>query len=395
MIKINSILNENSEKLSSPQGLILISGVIVSFIIGVYGSIALTEAGQLINMPRSWVFDFFEYRVGVSAFIAVLLVFVLVINLKIRLFRPIPSAFYICSILACLFFINLFAPEFWLRSQQHTAEFISLSEANTLLEDNADVFVLEIDGDARAYPRDWMQLPHIAGDKVGGENTVMTYCALSNLPMAFNPKLNGQDTNFRVIAQVNNNLIFTDRNSGELIQQITSTAEYSQAKLKEYPVQRMPFSSFKKLYPNGKVFLFKPNLLDSLTLKLFDAALPAHYEGDAMFPTLRMDDNRLANGEAIWGLKEGDKQVAITKNAFDKSSVIKLKLDNKDIIVIWFEELATVGAFYSEPAINIQSISDIDPYGTAAGVKLKRANLYSYVPWMIWSHWYPKTNVYN
>ena len=395
MTKKSNILTLNSATLSSPLGLILVIGVVVSFVIGVYGSIALTEAGQLINMPRSWVFTFFEFRSAINIVIVTLLVIGIIINLKIKLFKLIPSALYICSILACLFFINLFAPEIWLRSQHHSAEFINISEANLRLEDNTDVFVLEIDGDARAYPRDWMQLPHIAGDMVGGQDTVMTYCALSNLPMAFNPKLNGQDTNFRVIAQTSNNLIFTDRNSGELIQQITATAEYSQSMLDEYPVQRMPYGSFKQLYPKGKVFQFKPNLLDELTLKLFDAAIPAHYEGNVMFPTLSMTDNRLANGEAIWGLKEGNKQAAIAKSAFDKSPVIKLKFDDREIIAVWFEEFETVGAFYSESTTNVSSSNDIDPYGNTRGVQLKRANLYSYVPWMIWSHWFPETTVYN
>ena len=169
-----------------------------------------------------------------------------------------------------LFLSNWFASEVWLRAEHHTAKFITVAEASDLLDDNADVFVLEINGDARAYPRDWMQVPHIAGDKVGGQDTVMTYCALSNLPVAFNPSLSGKDTEFRVIAQVNNNLIFSDRNSGELIQQITGTAEYSQTKLDEYPVQRMPWRSYKTLYPEGKVYLFEPNLLDDITIKLFD-----------------------------------------------------------------------------------------------------------------------------
>jgi hypothetical protein len=372
---------------------LILAVVIISCLVGIFGAVALTEFGQILNMPRRWVFSYFDYKETFSVLIILAVIAVFYLDNKTGFFPIKLKGVYALGIIACVFFINFFAPYFWLRSQQYGAQFVTVQEADKKLNADMDMFVLEIDGDARAYPRDWMQLPHIVGDNIGGQDTVMTYCALSNLPMAFNPKIDGKDTNFKVIAQVHNNLIFSDRNSGELIQQVTATAEYSQNELQQYPVQRMPWSSFKALYPDGQVFNYKPNWYDEITLKLFDAAIPTHYEGEPMFPTLSLTDNRLDNGTPIWGINVDGQTAAITKEALLENNIRFVEFKQHRVAFVYFPELDTVGAFYiNDEVIDLESIT-IDAYGNTNFGKLERANLYSGMPWMIWSHWFPKTQV--
>ncbi|MGY5451054.1 DUF3179 domain-containing (seleno)protein [Agarivorans sp. MS3-6] len=367
--------------------------VLISVFIGIFGAVALTEFGQILDMPRPWVFTYFDYKSVFSVAILFAVVLVFYLDNTPRFFSKKLKVCYALGIIACVFFINFFAPDFWLRSQHYGAQFMSVQEADSKLDDDTDMFVLEIDGDARGYPRDWMQLPHIVGDNIAGQDTVMTYCALSNLPMAFNPKINGKDTDFKVIAQVHNNLIFSDRNSGELIQQVTATAEYSQEELDQYPVQRMPWSSYKKLYPKGEVFNYEPNWYDKLTLKLFDSALAPHYEGSPMFPTLSLADDRLESGTVIWGIKVADETLAITKDAFTEQNIRIIKLEQQHIAFVFYAELDTIGAFYITDDIHEIDNLTIDAYGNSPFGKLQRVNLYSGMPWMIWSHWYPNTQV--
>ncbi|GAD89888.1 hypothetical protein VHA01S_029_00210 [Vibrio halioticoli NBRC 102217] len=368
--------------------------ITLSLVIGGLGSVALTEGGQLINMPRDWVFTLFQYKGLLTVAMLLLAVAALWLSTRNKVFSKMVLSLYVVSILGCTFLINWFAPDFWLRSQQHNASFMSVEEADSRLQSNDDVFVLEINGDARAYPRDWMQLPHIAGDVVGGEDTVMTYCALSNLPMAFNPNMNGQPTDFKIIAQVHNNLIFTDRNSGELIQQVTATAEYSQTELEQYPVQRMPWESFKALYPEGQVFNYEPVLYDHVTLKLFDSALEPHYEGEPMFPTLSLEDDRLATGEQVWGVQVGNESVAVTTEDFTEKNQLVVELSNQKILFVNYEEYQTVAAYFVDDSRDWE-VTEVDPYGSHASGKLERVNLYSGMPWMVWSHWFPETQLVN
>ncbi|GEA51726.1 hypothetical protein VIN01S_25300 [Vibrio inusitatus NBRC 102082] len=368
--------------------------ITASLVIGCLGSVALTEGGQLINIPRDWVFTLFKHKTLLTVSMLSIGVVAVLLNVRSGTFSKVMMSLYVVSVFGCTFLMNWFAPDFWLRSQQHNANFISVHEADLRLKPSDDVFVLEIDGDARAYPRDWMQLPHIAGDKVGGQDTVMTYCALSNLPLAFNPKMNGEDTNFKIIAQVNNNLIFTDRNSGELIQQVTATAEYSQTELEQYPVQRMPWKSFKELYPQGQVFNYEPFLYDNLTLKLFDTAMEPHYQGEPMFPTLNLDDDRVTNEEQVWGVHVGGESLAVTADDFTDNNQFVVELSGQKVLFVNYEEFDTVAAYYVDDNQDWETI-DVNPYGEYDLGKLDRVNLYSGMPWMIWSHWFPHTQLVN
>jgi hypothetical protein len=379
--------------ITTPVGICLSVLIVLSLLGGAYGTFALTEAGQIIDMPRDWFVFAFKNRYYLSTFLVIVFLLVLVLQPVKQTFRPFFLIVYSLLVVACVFFIHFFAPEVWLRSEHLTASFMSVEEADARLTNDTDTFVLVINGDARAYPRDWMQLPHIAGDEVGGEDTVMTYCALSNLPLAFNPAINGEETDFRVIAQVNNNLVFADKNSGELVQQITGTTEFSHTLMHQYPVQRMPWHSLKELYADARVFDYQPTMLDELSMKAFDVTLASHYEGDPLFPTLDLEDQRLDNGEQIWGLKINDEQLAVTRSAFEKKAQWRVSLGGRDMVIIWYPQYETVGSFYIEGVADSENPLPINPYGVMDGKELDRSVLYSQVSWMVWSHWFPDTKL--
>ncbi len=369
------------------------SFLVLALVLGLSGAVLLTELGQLLNLPRDWVFGYFRHKEVISALMLSCAVPVVVLQLRHALFGKWSMRLFVIVILGSLFIVNWFVPYYWLRSEQHGAEFISISEADTLLNDSEDVLVLEIAGDARAYPREWMQLPHFAGHTVGGQEVVMSYCALSDLPQAFSTSVNGQEADYRVIAQVHNNLIFTDTETGELYQQMTGRGEYSGATPQSYPVQRMPWGSFKALYPDGQVFYTKPNIFDQFTQLIFDAGLKAHYAGQPLFPTLTMDDDRLPSGEPIWGMQANGDAVAVAQSAFAETTQLPLQLDGRAVVAVWYPEYNMMGAFYA-PA-DLAELGDIDAYGMSALGLLERVKLYPGVRWMVWSHWFPDSRVFN
>jgi hypothetical protein len=294
--------------------------------------------------------------------------------------------------------VNYFVPYIWLRGHHHTAEFISVTEADALLEDEDDVFVLEVDGDARAYPRDWMMIPHIAGDTVGGDEVVMTYCALTNLPQAFSSYIDGDKANLKVLSQVHNNLVMVDTNSGELYQQITNSSPVSGQVLNPRASTRMPWHSFKALYPDGQVFHLVTSgllgLLDKITYALFVHGLADHYTGpDPLFPTLRLDDDRLPAKEQIWGINLGDEQVAYARSFLEETPVHNTVVGGQPLVVAWFPEFETLGVFNRRVDGRDIEVGEIDVYGNTPDAKLERLPQYPHVFWMVWSHWFPDTSV--
>lgn len=358
-----------------------------------FGTTILTEAGQMLNLPREWLVEFFRLRGPISTGIGIALVLIVLIQLKHRVLGRLTFIILLTVNIFGLFMINRFVPDHWLRSQHLTAEYTSVEVADKLLHKDDDIFVLEINGDVRAFPRDWMTLPHFAGDLIGGEEVAMSYCVLSNLPLAFSSRFEGQPTDYKVIAQAHSNLVFTDRISGELIQQITGTAELSGKKLDQYPVQRMPWHAFKSLYPEGKVLRYtEPNLLDRITDKLFEKELIKHYDGKPIFPTLDLVDTRLPNEELVWGLNLNGKQIAVTLSAFKDNNIVNIELGDQHILLAWFPEYETLGAFKAQGSRMPEDMK-IDPYGNTTDGKLERVHTYPGLLWMVWSHWYPDAEI--
>lgn len=367
---------------------------LVVLAIGVLGAILLSEVGQVLNLPREWVVDFFYHRFSISAALVIATLVLWMLQRQYRAVQGWVAGAFALAMLACLFFMHLFAPYVWLRAQQHDAQFISVAAADRLLAADTDVLVLEVNGDARAYPRDWIMVPHIAGDNVGGEEVAMTYCALSNLPQAFTTEPGGVTADYRVIAQVNNNLIFTDTNSGELYQQITGAGEYASSQPRQYPVQRMPWHAFRSLYPDGLVFQPRDSVLDELTVGFFNASLQGHYAGDPLFPTLAMADQRLTSGEPVWGMRVNEAAMAVPASEFaDEDMLLRTTLGGREILIAWFAQYQTLGAFFGDRQGQSLAVSTVDPYGNSNAGTLDRVQLYPGVLWMVWSHWYPETSI--
>ena len=122
-------------------------------------------------------------------------------------------------------FLYLF-PWVWvhlgLRNQQRTAQYFSIDEAKNWVNPTASVIVIENNGHARAHPDAQIMRPHLAGDEkgLGGEDIIMTYCAMANLGQGYAPSIEGQRLELEVLAQHGNNLIMRDEATGEPIQHI-------------------------------------------------------------------------------------------------------------------------------------------------------------------------------
>ena len=76
---------------------------------------------------------------------------------------------------------------------------------------------------------------------------------ISNLRSPYLNNINGESVDFKVLAQVNNNLLIWDTKSDEIIQQITQQCEFSETKLDPLPLLEMTWAGYKKLYPEGTV----------------------------------------------------------------------------------------------------------------------------------------------
>ncbi|MFW2440778.1 MAG: DUF3179 domain-containing (seleno)protein [Arenicellales bacterium] len=112
-----------------------------------------------------------------------------------------------------------------------------------------------------------------------------------------------------------------------------------------------------------------------------------------MFPTLRLDDDRLPAKERIWGINLDGEQVAYALSYLEKEGVHNTTIGGKPVLVAWFPEYETLGVFSRSIDGLVSEFSEVDVYGNTKVGKLERLPQYPHVFWMVWSHWYPQTKV--
>jgi len=308
---------------------------------------------------------------------------------------PVVTIVSVFIVLASLFLVYR-APEtiVW-PGQQHTAKYGSIDEASPFLKPDDRVGVVEENHHAIAFPHIWIIQPHVAGIQLENEEIVMTYCGLSDLGLAYRNRHDQNDIDLQVVAQLQNNAVFYDKNSGRFLQQIKNRLS-SGTKLERIPVVTMPFASFQKLHPDGQVFINPP---DSATETLiqefvvnrglygkggqFDPATP-----DLLFPTISYDDRRVPAKEKVYGIHETESTIAITKGYLIRhDNVATESVNGQTVTIKYFPEFDLVDAFYgNHPGASARAV-DRD------GTRLRRYPLFSEVLWIIWSRFYPATEV--
>jgi hypothetical protein len=333
------------------------------------------------------------------------------------------------GVLLFFFVLNIYSgminPKWMFRAQQHEATFVSVDEAGDYMRrslntahfgpdayasvGDINVVVLETDNGAYAYSDYYLLQPHVVkGDTIDGEEVIMTYCGLTNLAIAYSPVIDDQPLDLTVMTQLKNNLVMFDKNSGEPIQQLWGTRErdLDKHKMKEWPTIRMPFSSFREIYPEGKVFIneissFSENpvlalwdrlvrhkmMVPGVGLNWIDNEKPA-------FPTIEFKDKRLPMKEFVYAISVGEDHVAYTKGFVkQQGDTINVEIGGKPVIVDYDPEFDVLTAFFNTD--RALPVSDVDIFGkTGDGRQLERVNtLKSKMFWFIFAEFYPETDV--
>ncbi len=285
-------------------------------------------------------------------------------------------------------YINV--PYLMFRPQQRGAKYISVNEARKYLTPANRVMVVEVNGDARAFFHDWIARPHIAGDIIGGQEVVLTYCSLSHLGLAYSPQLDDKKLDLKVMLQLENNLVMFDEDSNQPIQQIRGTLENSGEKLKKYPTQVMPFGSFAKIYPKGRLFYNPPQgWWDRMVRTMVLDVTERQYTTDKpAFPTIRHVDDRLPPKEMVFGIVINGMARAYSRDFLKQNSFVTIPHDGQETALVYYPEFDSVAAFACPPG---EKVTEIDIYGNSPAGKLDRIPLDSEVLWMVWSNFHPAT----
>ncbi len=274
--------------------------------------------------------------------------------------------------------------------------------------DEISVMVLETDQGARAYTDYYMLQPHIAdAGTIAGEKVVMTYCGLTNMGIAYSPVIGDQPLQLRAMTQLRNNLVMADSNTGEPIQQFWGTLERDGEKgpaMKQWATIRMPFGSFRQLYPDGKVFINGiRQQSDNPLVRAFDtlirdgmmvhAVRTLQWQSDEpAFPTIKEFDERLPRKQLVYGLNVGEDYVAYTKQFIDEQGgLLNVEIGNQPLVIYYDEDFDSIAAYYNRSG---QPVRSVDLFGNSDQGQLERVEtLKNAVFWFIWYDFNKTTDV--
>ncbi len=241
----------------------LIASLVVATVFVLVGFAALADLIQwVIHFPDSLTYWAFNNRFWLMGLGTASMIIAILLNVKYKYLSKWLMGGFILLYFS-LFMGGYIAPSYLMfRSQHYKAEYVSIDQVHEdYLTADDEVIVMVINGDARAYPNKVIVQPHIAGDIVGGEDVVMTYCGLSHVGQAYYSSIDGEPIDLKVLTQLKNNLVMFDNNSKEPIPQVYGSLENSGRCLDQIPSTVMPYASFMELYPEGMVYYYANNNL--------------------------------------------------------------------------------------------------------------------------------------
>jgi hypothetical protein len=115
---------------------------------------------------------------------------------------------------------------------------------------------VEINGDARAYPLQFIGYHHQVRDKVGGSEVLVSYCTVCRTGRVYSPELNGKVEKFRLVGMDHFNAMFEDQTTGTSWRQANGQAIIGPLKgmtLLELPSRQTTLSEWLALHPKSLI----------------------------------------------------------------------------------------------------------------------------------------------
>jgi hypothetical protein len=204
------------------------------------------------------------------------------------------------------------------------------------------VAVVELAGEAKAYPLQILVWHEIVNDSVGGVPVAVTYCPLCNTAVSFRrPTVAGKPTTFGTSGKLyHSNLVMYDRATGSLWPQALGaavTGELTGQRLERVATQLVAWRDFRAAFPEGRVLSRdtghrRPYGENPYPLYDRKGSQPFLFDGKP--------DGRLEAVERVLGLTQGNRHLAVpytrlAEQAQGGMAAANLDLGGTPVLVMW------------------------------------------------------------
>ncbi|WP_440998115.1 DUF3179 domain-containing protein [Arhodomonas sp. SL1] len=276
-----------------------------------------------------------------------------------------------------------------------TPEFAGVAHGDDYLDDGDIVIGVHRNGEARAYPQKILVWHEIVNDTVGGEAVSISYCPLTGTALGFRRG----DTELGVSGRlINSNLVMYDRASDTFWPQILGAGiqgPHTGKALEELRVFWTTWGDWKERHPDTRVLTTDTGHVRNYRRDPYGGYNPpsGYYREDTrMFPVLH-EDHRYAPKRVVLGFRDGDRAVAVDRDALRERKVLSREVDGTPYLVIHDPGLDTGWVYRGEAAPDPDDIRFIPEGPRFPGSEaLEPVNAFEAM-WFAWAAFYPDTEV--
>lgn len=260
---------------------------------------------------------------------------------------------------------------------------------------------VESNGEAKAYPIQFIGYHHQVRDMLGGKPIMVTYCTVCRTGRVFEPAVNGKPETFRLVGMDHFNAMFEDETTGSWWRQANGEAIAGPLKgqmLPEMASTQTSLSQWLKLHPDSKIM--QP---DPIYQAKYDSM--SRYESGKGKSTLTKTDT-VSWKDKSWvvGIQAGKASKAFDWNRLKKDRIINDKVGNVPVVLVLssdnqsffaFDKSADIHDFSARNDTLFADGSSFNLLGkriSGTGGDLKRINAYQEF-WHSWRTFHPDTQM--
>jgi len=202
-------------------------------------------------------------------------------------------------------------------------------------------------GEAKAYPIQFLGFHHQVQDTIGGKPVIVTYCTVCRTGRVFEPLVNGKQEQFRLVGMDHFNAMFEDKTTGSWWRQVTGEAIAGKLKGEHLPEifsTQTSLAEWLRLNPTSLVMQSDPTFADS-----YDST--TKYEtGKSKSKLTGTDSLSWKNKSWVIGIKIDKERKVYDWNKLKTERLIQDKINNTFLLLVLATDNKSFFAFENPDA---------------------------------------------
>jgi hypothetical protein len=210
-------------------------------------------------------------------------------------------------------------------------QLLLVSAESNKVDPNRLVLGVSINGEAKAYPIQFLGYHHHIQDTVGGKPIMVTYCTVCRTGRVFEPIVNGKKEKFRLVGMDHFNAMLEDATTKSWWRQVTGEAITGKLKGQQLPEvysTQTSLAGWLQLNPRSLIMQADTNFIKS-----YDSSFK--FESGTSKSKLTGTDS-LSWKDKSWviGVKAGNERKAYDWNQLKKEKLIQDKIGATPVLIV-------------------------------------------------------------